>query len=276
MIKTKTFIQTRPYLFATVCALAYMLLAALLNHLIAGQGGGITGFYLTKTLAAIVPIVLMVFLAYATKLVTRTDFGGGGLAKGLLFGLPLLLLFFFLYDIWPLLQAGQYRNGATLVTLILMCLMQLAVALSEELLCRGILYKTLKMRHGERGKGLLLALLMSSLIFGLMHFLNMMNGVAFLPVLTQVAAAFFIGIFFGALYIRTGSLLPAILIHMLYNTFLGLKDVLQVEAAAAPPPAEAAVVTAAAADYLVMPTITLFFALYGLFLIRKQLKKSGD
>ena len=258
--------KTHPYIFVIVCSLAYTLLTALLNRILEGQTGGINGFYLSKTLVTMLPIALMALPAFYLGLVGKGDFGTKHLAKGLLMGLPLLLLFFVLYDVGTLVAGGSWRGQATPLTLALLVLFQLTVAFSEELLCRGILFNALRDKHGESGRGLLAAVCLSSFIFGVMHFIGMMNGAPFMATLSQVLAAFFIGIFFCALYVRTGSLLAPIIVHALFNCFHGLKDVLYIEAAA---PADTVTASVSMMDYFVIPLITLFFALYGLFLMRK-------
>lgn len=75
--------------------------------------------------------------------------------------------------------------------------------LLEELLFRGAIQGILH-RHYHRPWTSIIA---ASLIFGLVH----MNW-------AQIPFAFFLGILFGWLYYRTGSLLPGIMGHILNNT----------------------------------------------------------
>ncbi|MCH5285800.1 MAG: CPBP family intramembrane metalloprotease [Christensenellaceae bacterium] len=71
----------------------------------------------------------------------------------------------------------------------------------EEILMRGYLLQGLSVRYGH-----LIALLVSSLLFALLHF-NMV----------QMLSAFVCGIALGLLYLRTGSLFCCILTHAGYN-----------------------------------------------------------
>lgn len=72
----------------------------------------------------------------------------------------------------------------------------------EELLFRGAIQGALQRQIKPWG-----AIMISSLLFGLVH----MN-------LAQIPFAFFLGIIFGWLYYRTGSLLPGVVGHILNNT----------------------------------------------------------
>jgi membrane protease YdiL (CAAX protease family) len=73
--------------------------------------------------------------------------------------------------------------------------------LVEELVCRCFLYRALDRRHGW-----LVAMLGSSLVFGLLH--------------PHFAAAFVSGIVFACLYRRTGSLWAPIAVHSVFNFML--------------------------------------------------------
>lgn len=77
----------------------------------------------------------------------------------------------------------------------------IAIPILEEVLFRGIIQQELTAGYG-RIKGVLMA----AAIFGVMH----MNP-------PQAINAFFIGIILGYLYIRSGSLVPAITIHAINN-----------------------------------------------------------
>ena len=73
----------------------------------------------------------------------------------------------------------------------------------EELLFRGAIQGCLQ----ARGKSPWMAIIVASLIFGVVH----MNP-------AQIPFAFLLGMMFGWLYYRTGSLLPGIVGHILNNS----------------------------------------------------------
>lgn len=71
----------------------------------------------------------------------------------------------------------------------------------EELLCRGVLFETLRKRWG-----VVISILVSSLFFGLMHF-------DWATAIVAIVA----GVIFGILYVRTSSLFTTIIIHSINN-----------------------------------------------------------
>ncbi len=104
---------------------------------------------------------------------------------------PLLRLLDF--DSMPLPDPG--RGGWALVTAVV------AAPLFEELLCRGIVLESLRVRAGVWA-----AWLGSALFFGAIHLQPL-----------QAANAFVLGLIFGYLCLRTRSLWPSLLLHAFNN-----------------------------------------------------------
>lgn len=84
----------------------------------------------------------------------------------------------------------------------------------EEVAFRGILLTMLLTRYAPRR-----AILFSALAFGLLHLPAVLAGHALVMTLGQVVWAFLFGIFYGYLFLRSGSLLPPMIIHWLSNVF---------------------------------------------------------
>ena len=86
----------------------------------------------------------------------------------------------------------------------------------EEVVFRGIVLTIFLSKYSERK-----SIIFSSLGFGLMHLLNLMNGREWVWVMGQVVWAFTIGLFYGYVFVRTRSLLPPMIVHYLGNVFIG-------------------------------------------------------
>ena len=86
-----------------------------------------------------------------------------------------------------------------------------SVGLVEELIFRGLLYKAL------RRDGVKLAILISSLTFGLGHIVNLLNGAPVASTLLQIVYATALGFLFTLLFERSGSLIPCIVTHSVIN-----------------------------------------------------------
>jgi membrane protease YdiL (CAAX protease family) len=86
----------------------------------------------------------------------------------------------------------------------------------EEVVFRGIVLTIFLSKYSERK-----SIIYSSVGFGLMHLLNLMMGRDLVWVMGQVVWTFTIGLFYGYVFVRTRSLLPAMIVHYLSNVFIG-------------------------------------------------------
>ncbi|MFC1879058.1 lysostaphin resistance A-like protein [Chloroflexota bacterium] len=86
----------------------------------------------------------------------------------------------------------------------------------EEVAFRGIVLTVFLSKY-SRSK----SIIFSSLAFGLIHLLNLLNGRELVWVMGQVVWAFIIGLFYGYVFVRTQSLLPSMIVHYLGNVFIG-------------------------------------------------------
>lgn len=87
-------------------------------------------------------------------------------------------------------------------------------AISEELLFRRFLLPLLLQKMPELG-----AIFLSSLLFSLVHLLNLFEGAAFPMVLLQVLYTFGIGLVLSLMYLYGNSLMLPICFHSLFNIF---------------------------------------------------------
>lgn len=133
----------------------------------------------------------------------------------------------------------------------------LLVALSEEWMFRGVLYRALAGRLRVWP-----ALILTSVIFGSIHVLNGFTYSTLTQSSVQAVAAMMTGLLLGALLIRTGSIWPSVVLHMIWNFALLL---VTVEAANHTQPQQPPTVQSLLlAMVLVMPNL-----FYALFLLRK-------
>ncbi len=133
----------------------------------------------------------------------------------------------------------------------------LLVALSEEWMFRGVLFRAMAAR-----RRLWPAILLTSVIFGSIHVLNGFSYGDLTQSSVQAIAATMTGLLLGALLIRTGSIWPSIALHMLWNFGLLLVtfEAAQYQQPQQPPTLQALLVAMA----IVMPNL-----FYALFLLRK-------
>ena len=91
----------------------------------------------------------------------------------------------------------------------------LCVGFAEEVLFRGLLFKAMSRDNIKA------AVIVSSITFGLGHLLHLFDGsgVELVSNLCQVFSAVGVGFMFVMLFYRSGSLIPCIIAHSLYDAF---------------------------------------------------------
>lgn len=101
----------------------------------------------------------------------------------------------------------KYTLAETLFYIISM----IAVGIIEELIFRGFLFKTLIKENVK------MAILISSLTFGMGHIINLLNGAELFSTLLQICYACAGGYLFTVIFYKTESLYPCIITHCLIN-----------------------------------------------------------
>ena len=91
----------------------------------------------------------------------------------------------------------------------------------EEAAFRGLGISYLMRQWKEENK-VLPALLLTSAVFGLVHSANILSGAEVPITLIQTFSSFFIGLFLGAIFLRSGCLWSAMIIHFLHDVFAGM------------------------------------------------------
>jgi len=134
----------------------------------------------------------------------------------------------------------------------------LLVAVSEELMFRSILFGGMRVRLG-----LWPAVLLTSLLFGLVHTLNVFGTGQLDQALMQSLTAFMQGLAYLAIRIRTGSVWPMVVVHALWDFSLMIAQL-------AHPAGTAGTHWSILPVMLVLPVFG-----YGLFLLRHAGRDQG-
>lgn len=88
------------------------------------------------------------------------------------------------------------------------------VGFVEELIFRGFLFRAMLKDGNEK-----MAIVISSVTFGMGHIVNLLTGHALAETLVQIVFAVAIGFIFTMVYYKCGSLLPLILAHSIIDVF---------------------------------------------------------
>ncbi|MDO5728454.1 MAG: CPBP family intramembrane metalloprotease [Actinomycetaceae bacterium] len=136
-------------------------------------------------------------------------------------------------------------------------------ALFEEILCRGTIQNLLVDRYGTSPAGVWKAIVLSSGIFALIHFANLIDKPYFvLGTLTQVVYTFCLATLIGVIYYLTKDLLVAIVLHAIFNFFGGITDVFIAPTTSAATPADIPLNGMIIQIAIMLPATLLAYRLY--------------
>ena len=193
--------ETKPVLFAVLWIVIYVVLMAPLRG---SYGDGSLQMLLGLVAISAVLLAVIRLLGIEKEL---------GMTRWLQNGKKLL----WLLPMW-VLSTGNLWGGVGLrydaVTTVMAVLSFLLVGVAEEIIFRGFLF------NGMRRTGsLTVAVVVSAITFGMGHIVNLLTGHATMETLVQVLFAVAWGFLFTFAYLKSGSLLPCIVIHGLIDAF---------------------------------------------------------
>jgi uncharacterized protein len=166
--------------------------------------------------------------------------------RALFLGLFLLLCLLPLF----LLAFSKTIHQTALSTIVMVTVLCLFVGIAEEGLFRGLILNMLL------PKGIWRAVLLSSLLFGSVHILNVFVGFPLNDVLLEMLSALAIGMFLAAVRLRTNSLRPGIIAHCLWDLPLVILKI-HLQHLSSPSPLQALLVSIICSFYMVCTLIVL-------------------
>lgn len=113
----------------------------------------------------------------------------------------------------PLVNVPYLFSGAK-INIVIAIISSIYIGIMEEIVFRSFLCRSIEQMSNEN-----IAIIISSMIFGCFHFLNIGNY-PLIYVLLQVLYAFGMGIVFSVVFYKSKSIIPCIIIHILID-FLG-------------------------------------------------------
>ncbi len=262
--KIKLFAFKQPVLFSAIlivlCILATEIsIAPLLSPSIGEQNATYLSGVILQGLTSIALIGLLHMLGLFDRVGLHFRFKRW---KALWVGLP--MLFYILINLLGVF-IGAIRVDATRpVAIILYILLNLMIGLFEEVLCRGVCLQLMLQKWGQSKKGIYLAVLASSLLFGFAHLVNFFQQrFGLLAGVTQVVYTTFFGVFYAAIVLRNRSILPAIIFHALLDFAGNIREI----TVGGGIPDQAYIITLPVAINSILITLPLF--IYGLIILRK-------
>lgn len=140
-----------------------------------------------------------------------------GFIKGFLrYGFILIIAILFQF-------AGNYQPPEknfleALPMIVYFFIVTFAIGIYEELLCRGLLFNSFENYFGDTKTGIYLSAIFSSLVFGIMHLINLIWSPSLIISTTcQVIYATFVGFLFCVIYYRSENLISCMLLHGIFD-----------------------------------------------------------
>lgn len=164
--------------------------------------------------AALVLIVMLLFKNSYVFTAKKQKF-----VKSITLGFPMLIIAAISF-----LGSLSSLDGFNFGNFINLLLLTIFIGIAEEFLCRGWLQNEFIERYGDTKKHIVLSLLFSSLIFGLIHFSNMLAGQDLFTTIIQVIQATSAGLLLGSIYYKTKNIWAVIFLHGIYDFCLMLGD----------------------------------------------------
>ena len=142
------------------------------------------------------------------------DYHLSSIPKGLYMGLVCIIrgLVFFAVNLCGNIGYAHVPKPSYFLACVMMAF---TTGFFEEVLCRGFGYNNLKRRYGDSWKGTKKSIIISSLIFGIAHLVNLSgyNLQAILDTTAQIITAIIIGVYFSLIYIQSKSMWAVVISH---------------------------------------------------------------
>ena len=126
------------------------------------------------------------------------------------------VFYIFYYMIKGIKEYGTPLLGTKDIIIFVVAL-TIGAGMYEEFLTRGVLFNFIRSAIGNTKAGIIIAMIIPSVVFGLVHLWNLENGVDPTLIYGQVIYAIGIGFYFNALYVRCGNIWVCSLLHAAFD-----------------------------------------------------------
>ncbi len=173
---------------------------------------------------------------------------------------------------WPLAVMGLLNgievlsgefvfNTSEPTVFVLYVLAIISVGFIEEIMARGLVLNLMLQKWGHTKRGIYLATIISSSLFGLSHLTTVMAGRRELVAgIIQAVSTTFFGVIFAACFLRNNSVWPIIILHAFVDLFAKAYDLT---------PRFGEIRTTTVQGAVITLVVTIPLLIYGLFIIRK-------
>ena len=117
---------------------------------------------------------------------------------------------------------GENLNIPNLISLIILAI---TIGMAEEFFFRGFIQGEIVDAYGKSRKQVIISVVVSGVIFGLVHLTNALSGQDIITTLMQVLQASSLGILLGSIYFITKNIWSVVFLHAFYDFAIMLGEV---------------------------------------------------
>lgn len=174
------------------------------------SAGYLADMTITRALAAIAFLAILINLDFKVLNPIKKPF-----LRSVLFCLPPLAVCINNLPIISLLS-GRARVDSPPWMIVLLALECIAIGTFEEIAFRGVVFLSIAEKNGKTKNGLFFSIVISSLIFGAIHLLNIFFSSP-IAVLMQIGYSALIGAMCAVVLIKTKNIWFCVLLHAIYD-----------------------------------------------------------
>lgn len=215
------FRKRRPVAYAALAVAVGMAVAFLVSYLAElGIDAGLHTVFgvVSAIVVKIVPIAVALALLAATGKTGLIRPRAAGLGRGIACG-AILIVFFCVMGLYAVANVVTGEAAVDVSIIVRALIYFMLVGIGEEFLARAVSAETLLEHYGLTHKGIVKACVVSGLIFGAMHIVNIFDAGAE-SVAMQVVTTTGAGMVFGAIYFRSGNIWAGVILHALWDASL--------------------------------------------------------
>ena len=207
------------FLSIFIAVIIILVYAVFVNVCIAPLIKSKPGFLTAGIIQAVARLVLSVILWISINSLfsIKIKIKKAGFIKGFLW-YGFILIIAILFQFASNYQPPEKNFLVALPMIVYFFIVTLVIGIYEELLCRGLLFHSFRNYFGDTNKGIYLSAIFSSLVFGIMHLVNLIWSPSLVISTTcQVIYATFVGFLFCVIYYRSKNLVACMLLHGIFD-----------------------------------------------------------
>ncbi len=180
------------------------------------------GKYNTMFISELVILLFALIMLLLGKRLSILKPCGKSIIYGIKRGMPILVVS--LISLFSSLTGilGENLNIPNLISLIILAI---TIGMAEEFFFRGFIQGEIVDAYGKSRKQVIISVVVSGVIFGLVHITNALSGQDIITTLMQVLQASSLGILLGSIYFITKNIWSVVFLHAFYDFAIMLSEV---------------------------------------------------